>query len=254
MILQSMGLRRVGHHLATEQRHESNETVSSLPLPEAGDSWATIRHLTTGHLFTFLRARKRWASCQTLTTSLLFAKWDTCLTLCNPMDCSLPGSSFHEILQARILEWVAIPFSRGSSWHRDQTRVSCISYNGRRILYCTTCTTQVQFLGRELRAEGPAHSCLCEILNSNLPSGKLLTCYQSEVKSLSHVRLLATPWTVAYHAPPCMDFPGKSTGVGCHFLLQGIFLTQGWNWGLLHCRQTLYRLTHQGSPTCYQRD
>ena len=50
-----------------------------------------------------------------------------CLTLCNPVDCSLPGSSIHEILQARILEWVAIPFSRGSSQPRDQTQVSCIS-------------------------------------------------------------------------------------------------------------------------------
>jgi len=39
----------------------------------------------------------------------------SCLTLCNPMDCSLPGSSVHGILQARILEWVAIPFSRGFS-------------------------------------------------------------------------------------------------------------------------------------------
>ena len=44
------------------------------------------------------------------------------------------------------------------------------------------------------------------------------------------------------------DFPGNSTGVGCHFLLQGIFLTQGSNPGLLHCRQMLYRLSHQGSP------
>ena len=44
------------------------------------------------------------------------------------------------------------------------------------------------------------------------------------------------------------DFPGKSTGVGCHFLLQGIFPTQGLNPGLLHCRQTLYPLSHQGSP------
>ena len=48
-------------------------------------------------------------------------------TLCNFMDCSLPGSSVHGILQARILEWVAIPSSRGSSQPRDQTQVSCIA-------------------------------------------------------------------------------------------------------------------------------
>ena len=48
-------------------------------------------------------------------------------TLCDPMDCSLPGSSVHGILQARILEWVAIPFSRGSSQPRDQTWVSYIA-------------------------------------------------------------------------------------------------------------------------------
>ena len=43
------------------------------------------------------------------------------------------------------------------------------------------------------------------------------------------------------------DFLGKSTGVGCHFLLQGIFPAQGLNPGLSHCRQALYRLSHQGS-------
>ena len=48
-----------------------------------------------------------------------------CLTLCDPMDCGLPG--VHGILQARTLEWVAISFSRESSWPRDQTRVSCIA-------------------------------------------------------------------------------------------------------------------------------
>ena len=51
----------------------------------------------------------------------------SCLTLCNPMGCSPPDFSVHEILQARILEWVAIPFSRGSSQPRDQTQVSCIA-------------------------------------------------------------------------------------------------------------------------------
>ena len=49
-----------------------------------------------------------------------------CPTLCDPMDCSPPGSSVHGISQAKILEWVAIPFSRGSSWPSDQTQVSCI--------------------------------------------------------------------------------------------------------------------------------
>ena len=51
----------------------------------------------------------------------------SCLTLCNPMDCSPPGSSVHGILWARILEWVAISFSRGSSQPRDRTWVSCIA-------------------------------------------------------------------------------------------------------------------------------
>ena len=49
-----------------------------------------------------------------------------CLTLWNPMDCSLQGSSVYGILQARILEWIAIPFSRGSFWPRDQTQACCI--------------------------------------------------------------------------------------------------------------------------------
>ena len=48
-------------------------------------------------------------------------------TLCSPMDYSLQGSSVHGILQARILEWVAIPFSSGSSPTRDQTQVSCLA-------------------------------------------------------------------------------------------------------------------------------
>ena len=48
----------------------------------------------------------------------------SCTTFCDPMDCSLPGFTIHGILQARILEWVAIPFSRGSSQPRDQTWVS----------------------------------------------------------------------------------------------------------------------------------
>ena len=56
-------------------------------------------------------------------------------TLCDPMDHSLPGSSICGILQARTLEWVAMPSSRGSSWPRDWTQVSYASSRGRRVLY-----------------------------------------------------------------------------------------------------------------------
>ena len=57
---------------------------------------------------------------------------ESCLTLCDPMDYSPPGSTVLWTSQARILEWVAISFPRGSSWPRDWIRVSCA---GRRILY-----------------------------------------------------------------------------------------------------------------------
>ena len=112
-----------------------------------------------------------------------------------------------------------------------------------------------------------------------------------KVKSLSCVRLLATPWTAAHQAPPSMGFssqeywsgvllpspglvtkscpilatpwtvtcqappwdsPGKNTGVGSHFLLQGIFPIQGSNLGLLHCRQFLYWTElHVGFNGCF---
>ena len=89
----------------------------------------------------------------------------SCPTLCDPIDGSPPGSTIPGILQARILEWVAISFS--NAWKR-----------------------------------------------------------KVKVKSLSHVRLLVTPWTAAHQAPLSMDFPGKSTGVGCHCLLRSYGLTQ----------------------------
>ena len=69
--------------------------------------------------------RNMW-SCVILThviTHVLVTQ--SCPALCNPMDCRLPGSSIHGISQARVLEWVAIFFSRGSSQPRDGTQVSC---------------------------------------------------------------------------------------------------------------------------------
>ena len=63
----------------------------------------------------------------------------SCLTLCDLMDCSPASSSVRGILQARILDWAAIPFSRGSSQPRDLTRVSCVSCIGRWVP--SDCTT-----------------------------------------------------------------------------------------------------------------
>ena len=81
----------------------------------------------------------------------------SCLTVCNPMDCSPPGPSVHGILQASILEWAIIPFSRGLSQPRDGTQVSCIagrfftilSHQGSQVwgggcLFCLTTTQRMK--------------------------------------------------------------------------------------------------------------
>ena len=87
-----------------------------------------------------LEYKEKWSYSGSLLVSVTLAS-DLCmyvclvLTLCDPMDCSLPGSSVHGIFQARILEWVAIFSSRGSSQPKDQTRPSCSSCTGRQILY-----------------------------------------------------------------------------------------------------------------------
>ena len=152
------------------------------------------------------------------------------------MDCSLPGSSVHGVSQAKVLEWVAIAFSRGSFQPREQTHISCI---GRWILY--------HWAAREI----PLNSYMLLLLSRS-----------------SRVRLCATPYMAAHQAPPSLgfsrqehwrglpfsspmhesekwtgsrsvvsdssqphglqptrllrpwDFPGKSIGVGCHFHLR----------------------------------
>ena len=92
--------------------HSRWEEMSVLLL---GSLWDMARILNHCH---FIIYRRAWV-----------AQW--CLTLCDPVDCSPPGSSVH-VFQARILEWVAIPFSRGSFWPKDWTLISSIS---RHIIY-----------------------------------------------------------------------------------------------------------------------
>ena len=82
-------------------------------------------------------------------------KWSLSVvsTLSDPMDCSLPGSSVHGSFQSRVLEWVAIAFSRESSWPRDRTHISSVSCISRLILYHSTmwetiilCTSSLLFI------------------------------------------------------------------------------------------------------------
>ena len=73
----------------------------------------------------------------------------SCLTLCDPMDCSPPGSSVHGILQTRILEWVAIPLSVGSFPPRDWTQICYI-------------------LGRSLPSKPPGNTCVCGVRGTHI--------------------------------------------------------------------------------------
>ena len=91
-------------------------------------------------------SRTQLSNCTTKKLKLEVLVPHSCPNLSDPMDCSLQGSSVHGIPQARILEWFAIPFFRGSSWPRDQTQVSHIA--GRVLLS--------ESPGKPLRA--PTHS------------------------------------------------------------------------------------------------
>ena len=131
---------------AVQSRPDTDQggPASSFPLlPWAG--WRLQRHRIKC-LFRKIRSTGQVAGLQILhskaaqndTERVLVCYWpplhacvhakslQSCPTLCDPMICGPSGSSVHGILQARILEWVAMPSSRGSSWSRDQTWVSCL--------------------------------------------------------------------------------------------------------------------------------
>ena len=120
----------------------------------------------------------------------------SCPTLGNPMDCSPPGSSIHGIFQARVLEWVAISFSRRSSLPRDWTWVSCI------VSRCFTI-----WATREVTKWINLLKWIKLIYNH---SDFFSVMYDSVQPQRWQPTRLPRPW----------DSPGKNTGVGCHFLLQ----------------------------------
>ena len=107
-----------------------------------------------------------------------------CLTICNPMDCSLPVSSIHGIFQARVLKWVAISFPGASSWPRDCPRVSCI------VSRCFPVWVTWEDGNIEDTSIFYSQSDYLFYSFLILPS----------VQLLSHIRLFATPWTAAHQA------------------------------------------------------
>ena len=120
---------------------------------------------------------------------------------------TLLGFSVHEISQVRILEWVAISFSRGSSWPSDWT---CISYISRWSLYHwaiweATCYSR----GFEERLQSKSSECLCPAIHHSWKkTGRgnkkyihvPFTTISASVQLISHVRLFATPWSAACQA------------------------------------------------------
>ena len=146
------------------------------------------------------------------------------------MNYSPPGSSVHGILQARILEWVAISFSRRFSRPRNQTEVSSIA--GRRFTVWATkeapktkrITHQQYNLAAAVAKSLQSCPTLCDPINGSPPGSPVPGILKArilewvaisfsnawkwkvKVKLLSCVRLLVTPWTAAHQAPPSMGF------------------------------------------------
>ena len=183
------------------------------------------------------------------------------------MDCSPAGSSIHGIFQARVLEWVAFPFSRGSSQPRGWTQVSHITGG----FFISWTTREAQNSHAKSLQLCPT---LCGPTDGSPPGSPVPGVLQArtlewvaisfssawkwkvKVKSLSHVRLFATPWTAAYQAPPSMGFSRQEywsgvplpspqftkvmlpltalrnvcINVGNHFIFQGFWLGIWFSW------------------------
>ena len=174
----------------------------------------------------------------------------SCLTLC---DCSPPGSSVHGILQARILEWVTISFSRGSSQPRDRTQVSCL--RGR----FSTIWAIREALGHL------NHKTSSYFWSSQIPQWLLsfkiwkFIVWVSFIKTVSflpacvfsHVQLFVTPWTLAWQATLSMELPRQEYWNGLPFPTPRDLPDTGIELRflhLLHRQADFLPLCHLGSP------
>ena len=127
-------------------------------------SWERIQ-LCLSSLALFMNSE-----CRTLREGALIGKrafglvraklFQSCPTLCNPMDCSPPGFSVHGTLQARMLEWAAISYSRRSFWSRDRTAVAYVSCAGRQVFFFLPLAPPKKslWLGKCLQRRGEGNS------------------------------------------------------------------------------------------------
>ena len=125
------------------------------------------------------------------TRSLTCTRILSCPTLCNPTDCSPPGSSVHGITQARTREWVPVPSSKGSSWPKDRTQVSCIAGG---------------FFAMWATEEGPCvlHDNVLNVYSLNKPTEPSIysACCLYHSRSLLQARTESPLY--ASHTRPCM--------------------------------------------------
>ena len=123
----------------------------------------------------------------------------SCLTLRDPVDFSPPGSSVHEILQAGILEWVAISFSRGSSWPRDQTHLSCIACRSFTV-WATREALQTVRYTKQFTPEWTAWPYLKDCIFTSIQAPSLVSGY-SFLTSLFHLPAILLSSRAVYPTP-----------------------------------------------------
>ena len=133
MISKSLSSKKRGKNNRTDGLKASFLTWFHLPFLRSPGNWHqqwpyfTIRDWRSKQVERLILEVKQLLSSSICSKPGCSCVEQSCLTLCDPMDCGPPDSSVLGILWARILEWVAIPFSRGSSLPRNQTQVSCIA-------------------------------------------------------------------------------------------------------------------------------
>ena len=147
-----------------------------------------------------------------------------CPTLCEPMDCSPPGSSVHRIFQARKLDWVAISSSRGSSWPKDWTSVSCITGGFFTNWAAKLGRTRSRWVVKCLVLFSCSGSQLMSLVKRHSPfSSMILTSETDEMKSLLKLLKCSEVWGLLEDKYlkqwlSASEFQGRDSGV--HRLLE----------------------------------